>query len=373
MSELRFNVKEVLPLLTQCSKVVLPKNSFPIFENIMFERKGDKLLATASDNEQWLSVKLPLLYGDMDNPFCINAKDFIEAMKNLGDIDVTLCFDEESHKVTCDYGSGHFQLPFVGADEFLRAKEEKEGVVEQIMGANNVLRMIEKTWFAIANDEPRPIMNGIHFDFFKDKVVSASSDGHKLAKCCDTSISHEEEVVYGFTMPSKTANVLKNILPSMGGEVKMAFNSGSLIISNSMFRLSSRLVDMRYPNYDAVIPKTHEATCDIDRKSLLGALKRVMPMGNITSELVSLTFKQGQCIISAEDIDFAKSASETLQCDYQGKDLTIGFKGSSLMQILSNLDGDNAVIELTDATKAAIIYDVNKEDYLSLLMPMLLN
>jgi DNA polymerase-3 subunit beta len=165
-----------------------------------------------------------------------------------------------------------------------------------------------------------------------------------------------------------------SVLSAFEGDVKVSFNDKALCVSNADFRLSARLLEFRYPNYEAVIPKTSPIIITSDKNSLLNALKRVLPMANDSSYLVELDFSSGQVVVGAKDIDFSKSASETVTCDCDAE-IKIGFKGSTLIEILRNIDDDNVVIELDNPSRAGIFFsafELTRDEYLSLCMPMLI-
>jgi DNA polymerase-3 subunit beta len=164
------------------------------------------------------------------------------------------------------------------------------------------------------------------------------------------------------------------ILSTIEGDVKLSFEDKAISVNNKDFKLSARLLEFRYPNCEAVIPKTSPTTVTADKNSLLNALKRVLPMANDSSYLVELDFSNGQVVVSAKDIDFSKSASETVTCDCD-TELKIGFKGSTLIEILRNINDDNVVIELDNPSRAGVFFsafELTRDEYLSLCMPMLI-
>jgi DNA polymerase-3 subunit beta len=206
-------------------------------------------------------------------------------------------------------------------------------------------------------------------------MVCATSDGHKLARYKDKTVTRDDDgTVPNFTLPKKPSNVLMTILSAIDGDVKVSFNEKAISVNNRDFKLSARLLEFKYPNYESVIPKDNQITITADKNELLNALKRVIPMANDMSNLIELDFTQGQVTLSAKDIDFSKSASETVTCDCDA-DLKIGFKGSVLIDTLRNINDDNVVIELSDSSRAGVFFsafELTRDEYLSLCMPMLI-
>ena len=385
MKTIKFMSDEILPSLSMVSSVVNQKNSLPILNDVRIETKDDGnggmvMLMMASDSETWLAMKTPCSGGDTDVTLCIEAKSLLQALRNLGGKPVTMTIDEDSHVVKCDYGNGHFSLPFESANEFPMPLATLDDAKEKRIDAQKLLTAIEKAGFATANDELRPVMNGVHFDFFPDGMVSVASDGHKLAKYKDLTITHdgtENTVIDGYTLPKKPCHTLLSVLGNtVAGDVKVTFNDRMVVVNNTMFKMTTRLIEGRYPNYDAVIPKENNKIALVDKAAFVSALKRVLPMGNSNSELVALGFNSGNMTISAEDFDFSKSASEDVCCDYTQEPFSIGFKGSVLLQMLQNIDGDVVKLAMSDASRAGVISEDKSHecyDYTSIIMPMLLN
>ena len=376
--EIKVQAKSLSAILKNAAKVVNPKNSLPILGDVLFETKNDVLVVTVSDGEQWLSQKCEIISSDQELRFCVGATEFTNAINNIGDMPITITLDESTKVFVCEYsnGNGKFSMPYENANEYPLSNIDTSDTKDFIVDSKKVLKAIELTGFATANDELRPVMNGIHFDFFEDGMVCATSDGHKLARYKDKTITSNNEngTTPNFTLPKKPANILMSILSALDGDVKLSFNDKAISINNKDFKLTARLLEARYPNYEAVIPKDNPITITADKNSLLNALKRVLPMANDQSNLIELAFKNGCVTISATDIDFSKSAQEIVTCDCE-TEINIGFKGSTLAEILKNINDDNIVIELSSPSRAGVFYSafgLTKEEYLSLCMPMLI-
>lgn len=380
---LQFNVDTLLPRISQCVGVVNSKNSLPILGDILFETKSDGnggtcLLLTASDSETWLSVKSAITSADGDIKICVSATDIHKALLNLKGKDVEMTIDESKHVITCKHTNGHFSLPYESADDFPKAAELVDDVTTKMLVGSHLLVALEKAGFATANDELRPVMNGVHFDFFNYGMVAVASDGHKLAKFTDMEIKDEqadEAQVVGFTLPKKPANVIMNLLSGYDGQIKMKFNDRAVTVNNTDFMLTTRLIEGRYPNYNCVIPSDNNVIVICNRADFIAAMKRVLPMSNTSSELVSVNVADKKLTLSAVDFDFSKSASEHIECDYAGAEITIGFKGSTMLAVLQNIDGEQIKISLKDPSRAGLFTpaaNTETTEYVSLLMPMLI-
>lgn len=385
MNKITFMSDEILPSLAMVSSVVNPKNSLPILNDVRIETKDDGnggtiLVFMASDSETWLQMKATCEESDKDVAICIEAKSLLQALRNLGGKRVEMTIDDDKHTVLCSYGNGRFSLPFDNANEFPLPIATIDDAKEKRIDAQKLLTAIEKAGFATANDELRPVMNGVHFDFYPYGMVTCATDGHKLAKYTDLTITFDGDanpVVDGYTLPKKPCHTLISVLANtVAGDVKISFNDRLVAVNNTMFKMTTRLIEGRYPNYDAVIPKENNKIALVDKAAFVSALKRVLPMGNSNSELVALGFNSGNMTISAEDFDFSKSASEDVCCDYTQEPFSIGFKGSVLLQMLQNIDGDVVKLAMSDASRAGVVSEDKSHecyDYTSIIMPMLLN
>lgn len=382
--KIKFNTDELLPVIGNCAAIVNSKNSLPILSNILVESNDlqNDIVVTTSDGETWLSCKANVIESDKNVRFCVNANDIYKALSNLKGKVVEFDINEQKHIVTCKHDTGRFSLPIETCENFPKAtiiaSDEENGVTTKIFKSCDILNAVKKTCFAISSDELRPVMNGIHFDFFKDCMVSVASDGHKLVKFKNMDITMgdgvDNEPINGFTLPQKPSMLLANILSGMEGEnVKLVFDEHVVVINNKDFKLTTRLIEGNYPNYDRVIPKDNNINVKVRKNDIINALKRVMPMSNQTSELISLKFTKRLLNIEAVDFDFSKSANESVSCD-NDFEMTIGFKGSMLLSVLQNIDGEDLNIFLKDPSKAAIFCPTTKNgntEYTSLLMPML--
>lgn len=381
MKIIKFQTEDFLPSLAMVNTVVLAKNTLPVLSDVRIETKADGNGGTyaelmTSDSETWLQMKAPLAEAEVGIVICIEAKGLLQALRNLGGKPVTMEIDDSKHIVKCDYGNGHFSLPYEDAQDFPLPMAAPDGAKTKLMDAKKMLTAIEKAGFATANDELRPVMNGVHFDFLPTCMIAVASDGHKLAKYVDLTVTCDEIEPSGFTMPKKPCSTLLNVLGStVAGDIKVMFNDRCFTVNNTQFKMSARLIEGRYPNYDSVIPKDNDRIVTIAKNDFVAALKRVLPMGNANSELVALSFSMGMMTISAEDFDFSKSASENVGCDYAQEEFTIGFKGSTLLQLLQNIDTDNVKVMLKDPSRAGVLCEDKPNgvyEYTSLIMPMLI-
>lgn len=360
--------------LITLQKVQNSKNSLQILDCILFEVKDGVLTLTASDKENEFKSAVQLDEADMDGRFAINSKTIIDAVKELPEQPITLEIDTTTYNVKIIFQNGDYNFTAQNADDFPQAQGVQKGCTSFKIPSEILADNISRTLFATANEEIRPVMNGVYFDLTPEFLAIVASDGHKLVRNKVFSIKNENKTA--FILPKKPATLLKNSLPHDDSEVEIRFDDRNAEIVYSFGTLSCRLIEGRYPNYASVIPSNNPCQLNIDRRTLLGSLRRVLPFASESSQLIRLRLSMGQLEVSSEDIDFYTSAKETIVCDYASNPMSIGFKGSSLMEILSNLTSDEVTLELADPSRPCIILPVEQpegQDILMLIMPMLLN
>ena len=360
--------------LQTLARVINSKNSLPILDSFLFEVRNQQLFITASDSENVMRSVLALDQVDGEGNFAVPNRTLLDAMKELPEQPLTFDIDLNTLTIKIIYQNGLYNFTAQSADEYPRVQPIPDGATVITIDSQTLADNISRSIFATAQDELRPVMNGIYFDLTPNSLNVVASDGHKLVRNKNFTIKSENPAA--FILPKKPATLLKNVLGKDGGDVVIKFDDRSAEISFADGVLFCRLIEGRYPNYNSVIPQNNPNQLNIDRRSLIGALKRVLPFASESSQLIRFHLEVGKLELSSEDIDFATSAKEVVTCEYAGQSMNIGFKGSSLSEILNNLQGDEVQIELADPSRAGIIVPAQQpenEDVLMLIMPMLLN
>lgn len=360
--------------LQTLARVINSKNSLPILDSFLFEVRNQQLFITASDSENVMRSVLALDQVDGEGNFAVPNRTLLDAMKELPEQPLTFDIDLNTLTIKIIYQNGLYNFTAQSADEYPRVQPIPDGATVITIDSQTLADNISRSIFATAQDELRPVMNGIYFDLTPNSLNVVASDGHKLVRNKIFTIKSENPAA--FILPKKPATLLKNVLGKDGGDVVIKFDDRSAEISFADGVLFCRLIEGRYPNYNSVIPQNNPNQLNIDRRSLIGALKRVLPFASESSQLIRFHLEAGKLELSSEDIDFATSAKEVVTCEYAGQSMNIGFKGSSLSEILNNLQGDEVQIELADPSRAGIIVPAQQpenEDVLMLIMPMLLN
>ena len=373
---MRFDVSStaLLSRLQYISKVIASKNSLPILDSFLFNLEGNKLTMTASDSETRLVTSVDVMNAQGSGVFAVSAKILLEPLKELPEQPLTFDINDDNLEIFIHFQNGKYNFIGQKGDTYPQQKPLGQNVVSILVDAQTLLNGISRSIFATADDELRPVMNGIYFDIHPDNLTFVASDGHKLVRLRNLSVKSSEKA--SFILPKKPANLLKAVLAKESEMVTIKFDDNNAYINCTNFEMVCRLIEGRFPNYNSVIPQNNPHKVIIDRLSFLNALKRVSVFSNPASSLVKLQLKENQMKVSAQDIDFSTAAEELIACQFTGVELSIGFKATYLIEILNNINSTEVVVELADPSRAGLIIPAENEeneDLLMLLMPMMLN
>ena len=360
--------------LQAISRVINSKNSLPILDCFLLELTDGTLSITASDSETTLVTSIEVVESDGDGQFAVSSKTILDALKEIPEQPLTFVVNPENYEILVQYQNGKYSLMGQNADEYPQTPRLGDNAVNVTMEAPVMLNGINRALFATADDELRPVMNGIYFDITTEDITFVASDGHKLVSNKTYKARGNEKAA--FILPKKPASLLKNLLPKEQGDVQIGFDDRNAIFTLENYSMTCRLIEGRYPNYNSVIPQNNPHKATIDRAAFMSALKRVSVFSSAASSLIKLHLDFNRIQISGQDIDFSTSAEETLMCQYEGNPMSIGFKSTFLIDILNNISSQEVIMELADPSRAGVILPVDQEDeedLLMLLMPMMLN
>jgi DNA polymerase-3 subunit beta len=361
--------------LSGVSRVINSKNTLPILDCFLFSLKEGTLKVTASDSETTLVTSIEVDSSDEMGIACIGAKTLLDSLKEIPEQPITFDINLSTYEVLVTYQNGKFNLTGQSAEEYPTSPELSEETTHLSINAEILSDSITRSLFAVEDDELHPIMNGLYFDINEESVTIVASDGHKLVRNHLNNVHGES--ISSFILPKKPGNLLKGLLAKEDGEdIKIDFDTRNIVITTSNSRMVCRQIEGRYPNYNAVIPTNNPHKLIVDRQSFLGALRRVSIFSLMSSCLIKLRIEENNMEISAQDINFNLSASETLDCQYNDTPISIGFKSTFLIDIVNNMPSESISIELADPSRAGVFIpeDQNEDsDLLMLLMPMMLN
>ncbi len=367
---------ELLSHLTSLSRVISSKSTMPILDNFLFQITESEITITASDLESTLITSLKLENIDGEGSVAIPAKLFIDTLKEFPEQPLTFQIDDKTSVVEIFSDNGKYSIMGQNADDFPVLPRLNEETASSVNVSHVALRKgIEKTLFATADDELRPVMNGIFIELSPSYMSFVASDAHKLVRYRRTDAKSDFDS--SFILPKKPAGLLKNLLPKEEYDVKIEFDEKNAFFTLSNYKLICRLVEGNYPSYNSVIPTKNPNVMVIDRLNFFNTVKRVSVFSNQASNLIKLNIADNQLVVSAQDIDFSISAVERLACEYEGDEMEIGFKSTFLQEILTNISASDVKVELSDPTRAGLLLPAESadesEDTLMLLMPMMIN
>ncbi|MDX9880905.1 MAG: DNA polymerase III subunit beta [Prolixibacteraceae bacterium] len=367
---------ELLSHLSAIGKVISSKNTLPILDNYLFQLEENQLTITASDLESTLITGIELDNTDGEGKIAVPAKLLNDTLKEFPEQPLTFQINSDTFGIEIFSANGKFSIVGQNGDDYPQLPSLKEDLAASINVSHEALLSgINKTLFATADDELRPVMNGIFIEMSAGDMTFVASDAHKLVRYKRKDVKAEMDS--SFILPKKPASLLKNLLPKEEFDVKLSFDDKNAIFELTNYKLICRLVEGNYPSYNSVIPTKNPNKLTIDRLELYNTVKRVSVFSNQASNLIKLNMNESQLVVSAQDVDFSISAVERLNCQYEGDEMEIGFKSTFMLEILSNLSSSDVKIELSDPTRAGLLLPAEKdhedEDVLMLLMPMMIN
>ncbi len=352
--------------------VINNSNTLPILDNFLFELDNSKLIVSASDLETTMSSVIDV-ESDSKGSIALPARLLLDTLKTFPEQPLTFVV-EENNTVEISSNHGKYALAYADGNEFPKAVALEDPSTTTILG-DILATAISKTIFAAGNDDLRPVMSGVFFQFSTEGLTFVATDAHKLVKYTREDVKASQ--VAEFIMPKKPLNLLKGILAGSEDDVTIEYNDSNAKFTFNNSELVCRLIDGKYPNYEAVIPKENPNKLNIDRTQFLNSVRRVSIFSNKTTHQIRLKIAGAELNISAEDIDYSNKAEERLNCDYQGDDMQIGFNSRFLTEMLTNLTSDEVQLEMSMPNRAGILTPVDGldegEQVTMLVMPVMLN
>jgi len=367
---------DLLTHLQAISKVISSKNALPILDNFLFNMNGSDLTITASDLETTLITSMVVDNSEGKGSIAIEAKRLTDTLKEFPEQPLTFECDLETLSVDIYSENGKFSVVGQSGEDFPVVPSIKTNKSTTLrVPAELLLSGIVKTLYATADDELRPVMNGIFFEFTTDKLTFVASDAHKLVRYRRKDVKAEKDSK--FILPKKPASLLKNILSKEEQDVTLQFDEKNAFFTLQNYKLICRLTEGQYPNYESVIPVDNPNILTVNRVDLHNTIKRVAVFSNQASNLIRIKLEPSQLTISAQDLDFSISAYERINGQYEGDEMEIGFKSVFLSEILANINGSEINFTFSDPSKAGVItptvHEIDDEEILVLIMPMMIN
>ena len=353
--------------------IINSSNTLPILDNFLFEINNNILVLSSSDLESTMTSQIEIESTSTDK-IAISAKLLTDILKTFSEQPLTF-IKTDNNTIEISASNGKYSLAYLNGDEFPKQVEILDAH-ETVINGSDLGNAINSTIFASGTDDLRPVMNGVFFQFNSESLKFVATDAHKLVKFETTEYTASE--VSEFIMPKKPLQILKGILQTESSDLTIQHNDSNAKFIFDKSSITCRLIDGKFPNYEAVIPKDNPNVLTIDRQLFLNSARRVSIFSNKTTNQIRLKLAGSLLNISAEDFDFSNKADENLECQYSGDDIQIGFNSKFLIEMLNNLDSDMITLSMSHPNRAGIIRPLiesgeSKESITMLVMPVMLN
>ncbi|MEC7864162.1 MAG: DNA polymerase III subunit beta [Bacteroidota bacterium] len=371
---MKFIVNSIVLLkeLQKLNSVISSNNTLPILDNFLFEISSNSMTIIASDLEVTMMAIISV-EADTDGRITIPARILTDTLKTFSNQPLTFLIDTSTFAIEMSSEMGNYKLAGQNADEFPKTPK-LSGASSTTFSGDILANAINKTLFASGNDELRPVMSGVFCELSSEQVTFVATDAHKLVKHTRTDLSSDKTA--SFILPKKPLTLLKNNIIE-DEDIKLEFNETNALFSFNNITIICRLIDGKYPNYDAVIPKENPNKLTIETAALLSSIKRVAIYANKTTHQIRLKIAGSELQITSEDLDFANKAEERLSCQYEGTDMEIGFNSRFVIDMLNNIGAEQISLEMSASNRAGIILPLDGmkkgENTLMLVMPVMLN
>ncbi len=363
---------QLLKQLQVLGGVINNNNTLPILDNFLFELNQNELKISASDLETTMSTTIEV-ESESEGSVAVSARLLLDTLKTFPNQPLTFKI-EENNTLEISSSHGKYDMAYFDGNEFPKAISI-ESPSSTVIPGEVLATAISKTIFAAGNDDLRPVMSGVFFQFDTDSLTFVATDAHKLVKYSRTDVAANETAE--FIMPKKPLNLLKGILLGTESDVTIEYNDANAKFTFDNVVLVCRLIDGKYPNYEAVIPKENPNKLTVDRGTFLNSVRRVSIFSSKTTHQIRLKMAGTELNISAEDVDYSNKAEERLVCEYQGDDMQIGFNSRFLTEMLANLNSNEVLIEMSLPNRAGILTPINgveEGEFITMLvMPVMLN
>ena len=360
---------------TMLSKVINSKNALPILGDIMCEVKEQKMLMTASDSEVTMSTTIALETAEGEGRFCVSAEKLKDALNQLTEQPVTILATTESDQMfRLQHSTGETFFPLENADEYPLPMDEKYNETLDDLQGQWIIDALKRTLWATANDDLRPVMNGVYFGLDEGYLDIVASDGHVLVKSHYSVIDKVKiNRIGSFIMPKKVAKILSEVTTT---NATIEWNDRWAHVGVGLCDITFRLIEGKYPKYNSIIPQNQPLTAKVPRALMVNAIRKVLPFTNTSSMMLRMNFDTNLLTLSGDDYDFSQGATDKISVEYAGEPIAIGVKGSGLLTLFSKLSGQEVDVHMTDPSRAIVITPSEQPEdceVLMLTMPMLLN
>lgn len=346
--------------------VVERRQTLPVLSNVLMEVQGDQLSLTGTDLEVEMVGHAQLLEAGVDGEITVPAKKLMDICKSLPD-QSTVEISLDDHRVQLQAGRSKFVLSSLPANEFPNI-DDIEAQATIVIPQAQLRRVIDRTAFAMAQQDVRYYLNGLLLEVNADELRAVATDGHRLATCgvpAQLEVESKTQVI----VPRKAVLELAKLMTDPEATVELKLSSNHVRAQVGEYTFTSKLVDGKFPDYERVIPRNGNRTLIADRQALRQVFARTAILSNEKYRGVRLLLDDNTLQVVANNPE-QEQAEESIGVDFQGDNLEIGFNVSYLQDVLSVLDGDDMKMTLGDANSSAVMEEVEGGDSLYVVMPM---
>lgn len=353
--------------LQNVMQVVPSKSTLPILTNVLIEALDGKVKMSATDLDISISASVEskvVKKGSASLP----ARILFDIIKELPESDINI--EATASRVEIKIPNGNYKIASVSPEEFpkLPAVNTKKEIK---IGSSDLKKMITKTTFACSDDETRPALNGVLWQTKGDQMQMVATDGHRLAK-----MAVENNKLKGLyddvIVPPKVLDLIPKLMSDEEAEIGIIFGENNIIFNLGNIVLTSRLIEGPYPNFEQVIPASGDKKMSVSKEDLIKAVRRVSILSNTLTHQVKFSLKDNALTLSTTNADVGGEGKEVLECDYKGEELDLGYNANYINDILSKMESEEVIFELSTSVAAGVVYNTNikKDNYLCLVMPL---
>ena len=356
------NKKDLQNALQSLIKITPTRTTLPILHSVLFEKDNNNIIIRGTDLEVSMKISLKASHNNF-KPFVVSLKKLNEIINEINDKDINIKVDD-NNKINILSSYGIYTMMSKNPEEFpswTKIKSNNHLTFEK----KELQEIINKTLYAVSKDEIKPALQGVLFDN-KEKLNIVATDGAKLVKI---EIEKKEELDKNIIVPTKFLNLIKSYIKN---ENKIFISENHLKIEIDNMKISSRLINQKFPDYTSVIPLENDKKVRVDRDSLLASVKRVSIFSNRSTNQINMNFKDNKITISTKDPENVSSGTETIDCDYKGEEINIGFNGDYLKETIKNQKEGTIEFSMKSSVSATLFKGekTKEKDILSLLMPI---
>ena len=372
--EFKINSSDLLKALSHIHGIVEVRHTLPILSNIILKAKDNELTLSSTNLDIYCADKITAEVS-IAGEISVSAVTFFEIVKRLpSGSEVVMTMEDGENEIILKCGRSKFNLSTLKTDDF-PIISDNDLSTNFVLSADELIRIIDKTKFAVSNEETRYYLNGIFLHKADRNSIqflrAVATDGHRLAQY-DIPLPQGAEDITGIIIPKKTIFELRKVLDDANGDVSISLNENKIKFTFNDLKIISKVIDGTFPDYTKVIPQNNNKNFKTNNNELKNAIDRVSAVAaneESKSKAIKLSLEDNKLNLSVES-QSKGSANEIIDISYDGDKVDIGFNSKYIIDICNEVDGEEVDISLLDSVSPAIILDKTDENLFFVLMPM---